>query len=54
MASSLSGAGDKILYIFLVSPMCDTCPVHFILLDLITLLTFDEEHESLEEKLQQI
>jgi hypothetical protein len=28
-----------------MSPMCSTCPAHFILLDLITLIIFSEAHK---------
>jgi len=35
----------KILYTFLISPMCATCPVHLILLDMIT-ITIVVKHTS--------
>jgi hypothetical protein len=35
-----SGFLTKILYAFIISPMCGTCHTHVILLDLITLIIF--------------
>lgn len=32
------GFMPKILYAFLISPVCATCPTHFISLDLVTLV----------------
>jgi len=32
----------KIVYEFLIFPLCTTCPSHLIILDLITLTIFDE------------
>jgi hypothetical protein len=39
-----SGFPTNILYAFLVSPLRVTCPAHLILLDLIILIMFSEEH----------
>jgi len=40
-----SGFPTKILYAFLICSMCATCPIPFILLDLITLITVDEAYK---------
>jgi hypothetical protein len=45
-----SGYPAKILYKFLISPMCATCPVHLIFLDLITII-LSGEHKSLSSSL---
>jgi hypothetical protein len=39
-----SGFPTNILYTFLLSPISATCPAHFILLDLITLIILGEEY----------
>jgi len=36
---------NKILYTFLITPMCTTSPAHLILLDLITLIVFGEQYK---------
>jgi len=41
----LSGFPNKILYAFLTSPMCSTCPAHLILLYLMTLITCGEVYK---------
>jgi len=37
------GISTKILYFFLISPMCATCSTHLIPLDFITLIVFNLE-----------
>jgi len=40
-----SGFPTEILYAFLISSMCATCPTHFILLDLITWIIYGEAYK---------